>query len=181
MATKKPEYLEIADKKTGEISAVIIRGGVDEKGHEVVSPVPMEPPVGWKPQLSMVDIVRAQVQQARMADKLREMDEMDESIEDADDFDIPDDPIDPTTPYENDRDPSIRELLKAGREALAEKVANEKRKADAVDEERRKSDRSVSTDRSDAQNGRSADKGSPPSDGPGSQSSQDGRGGAPVL
>lgn len=119
---KEPVYMEVADKKTGEISEVLIHGGINDEGLEVVSNVPMAPPVGWKPQPSLLDIVREQVKASRLAQRQQELDEMSETIDQADDFDIEDDPADPTTPYENDRDPSIRDLLAAGREALAARI-----------------------------------------------------------
>jgi len=84
---------------------------LDEKGREIVSPLPMEPPVGFRKQPSMVDIIREQIRSARFAEEAAR--EGMESFEEADDFEVGDD-YEPHSPWENDFDPPISELTKAG-------------------------------------------------------------------
>lgn len=93
---------------------------LDESGREIVSPLPMEPPVGFKRQPSMVDIIREQIRSARFAEEAAR--EGMESFEEADDFDIGDD-YEPNSPWENDFDPPISELTKAGKAALKAREA----------------------------------------------------------
>lgn len=73
---------------------------LDEFGREVVSDLPMAPPVGYKKSPSLHEQIRDMVrsEKLRMEAEAAGM----ESFEEADDFDIPDDPIDPSTPYEAD-------------------------------------------------------------------------------
>lgn len=74
---------------------------LDDNGHEVLDPTPMAPPIGYKPQPSMVDIIRAQIRSEALA---REAEEQGfETFEEADDFDVED--FDPTSPYEEIFDP----------------------------------------------------------------------------
>jgi len=90
-------------------------------GEEIMDPTPMEPPIGYNRQPSLAE----QMRQIYLHQRRLELDaQLSESIEEADDFDIPeDDIVIPQSPWENDRDPSIKELLKAGKEALAARVA----------------------------------------------------------
>lgn len=88
---------------------------------QAVSEIPMAPPVGYKKRDSIFDIVHAQVtaqlsQQAAAQQK--------ESFEEFEDFEIPDDPIDRSSPYENDFDPKMRDLILEGLRLLREKKAN---------------------------------------------------------
>lgn len=86
----------------------------NEEGHEILNPTPMQPPLGYKPQLSLAEQIRLQVRQ------LKAMDDMEpESEEDADDFDVDDDPQ-PQSRWENDMIPSIKETRKRMRELEAE-------------------------------------------------------------
>lgn len=79
---------------------------LDKSGREKVDPVPVAPPVGYKKQPSMVELVRDMIK----SEKLRQEAESAgmESFEDADDFDVEDD-YDPTTPYEEEYDPIDRD------------------------------------------------------------------------
>lgn len=62
--------------------------GLDENGNYKVSPVPQEPPIGYKKQPSMIDIVHEAIRSDRLA---REVEEAGfESFEEADDFDVGD-------------------------------------------------------------------------------------------
>ena len=94
--------------------------GLEPDGVAPVSPVPMQPPIGYRKQPSMAEIIRAQVRDA--LDAHARENEM-ETLEDADDFDVGDDDDldDRRSGYENDLDPPLEELLAAGRQALAEK------------------------------------------------------------
>lgn len=75
----------------------------NEDGHEVLNPTPMQPPLGYKPQLSLSEQIRQQVRQ------LKNLEDLDpETEEEADDFDIEDDPQ-PQSRWENDMIPSIKE------------------------------------------------------------------------
>ncbi|MEM2002569.1 MAG: hypothetical protein QXT77_08000 [Candidatus Methanomethylicaceae archaeon] len=73
---------------------------LDERGREVVSSVPVAPPVGYQRQPSMVEIIRAQIRSERLAMEAAAAGY--ETFEEADDFEIEGefDPMDETTPYE---------------------------------------------------------------------------------
>lgn len=74
---------------------------LDDLGREVLDPRSMAPPVGYVKQPSMVDIQRAQIQEA-----IRNLTPEDaETFEEADDFDVNDD-FDPNSPYEEIFDPA---------------------------------------------------------------------------
>jgi len=86
----------------------------DENGHEILNPTPMQPPLGYKPQLSLAEQIRLQVRQ------LKSLDDMEpETEEEADDFEIEDDPQ-PVSRWENDLVPSIKESRKRIRELEAQ-------------------------------------------------------------
>lgn len=75
----------------------------DEFGREILNPTPMQPPLGYKPSMSLAEQIRLQVRQ------LKSLDDMEpESEEEADDFEIEDDPQ-PVSRWENDTIPSIKE------------------------------------------------------------------------
>lgn len=61
---------------------------LNDRGQLIPDPVPMAPPIGFKPQPSMVDIIRQQVRLASL-DAAREGKE---TLEEADDFDVGDEP-----------------------------------------------------------------------------------------
>lgn len=90
-------------------------------GQEIIDPTPMAPPIGWKPQPSMIENIRNMVRSELLA-RAAEADGK-ETFEEADDFDIEDDPADPNSPWENEFDPPVREIMEAGRRAIAEKQA----------------------------------------------------------
>lgn len=73
------------------------RKGLSEAGGEIVSSVPMAPPIGFHKQPSMVEHIRNMVrsEQLRMAAEAAGQ----ESFEEADDFDVDDDP-EPASAYE---------------------------------------------------------------------------------
>lgn len=72
-------------------------------GQEIPDPRPLEPPIGYIKQPSMVDIVREQI---ALANRLYAEDREFEEFEESEDFDVQDD-FDPTSPWENDFDPSV--------------------------------------------------------------------------
>lgn len=69
---------------------------VNEAGKEVLSRVPVAPPVGYKPSPSMIDHVRAMVRQ-EMSRAAAEQGY--ETFEEANDFEVGDD-YEPNSPYE---------------------------------------------------------------------------------
>lgn len=86
----------------------------DENGHEILNPTPMQPPLGYKPSLSLAEQIRLQVRQ------LKSLEDMEpETEEEADDFDIEDDPQ-PASRWENDMVPSIKESRARARELEAQ-------------------------------------------------------------
>lgn len=114
---------EAVDNETGEIVPVLNHKGkpLTAEGYEIPDPVPMAPPVGYKKQPSMIEIVRDMVRSEHLR-RYAEGKEQD-TFEEADDFDVDDDP-DPLTKYEAEFEPI--ENVK-GRKALAdEKAAHDK-------------------------------------------------------
>lgn len=124
MEALKEAYDELGHEINGVLTPFI-----DQKGREVLDPTPIAPPVGFVERESIVDRVRAMIAGnnfQRLAD-LKEMD----TFEEADDFDVDDDPIPMRdTPYENEFDPPVRELVTEGSRSLASKAAK-KAKEDA--------------------------------------------------
>lgn len=77
---------------------------LDNEGREIGDPVPMSPPVGYTPELSMIEIVRQQIrgEHLRLAALNSEM----ETFEEADDFEVSEgDEIDIISPWEEQFDP----------------------------------------------------------------------------
>lgn len=77
---------------------------LDAEGREIGDPVPMAPPVGYTPELSMIEIVRQQIrgEHLRLAALNSEM----ETFEEADDFEVSEgDEIDIISPWEEQFDP----------------------------------------------------------------------------
>lgn len=68
-----------------------------EVGREVVNPVPHAPPLGYRPEPSIMEMVDAMVKR-RLAE-LGDDDVIDENLQEAEDFEVPDD-MDPSSPYE---------------------------------------------------------------------------------
>jgi len=92
-----------------------------EDNKEILNPTPMQPPLGYKPSLSLAEQIR---QQVRMLKGLEDMEP--ETEEEADDFEIDEDPV-MASRWENDMIPSIKE----SRARLRELEAQEKLYADA--------------------------------------------------
>lgn len=70
---------------------------------EILNPTPVQPPLGYKPSLSLVEQIRQQVRAYKHLE-----DSEPETEEEADDFEIVDDPA-PESRWENDMIPSIKE------------------------------------------------------------------------
>lgn len=115
--------VEHTDPITGEVidhdpgHRVRIRDAfIDDLGREIPDPRPVQPPVGYKKQPSMFELIReATAREVALYAANREP----ESFEDSEDFDIGDD-IDPSSPWENDFDPPFSEVRRAIEEHRAE-------------------------------------------------------------
>lgn len=72
---------------------------INALGQEMVDSTPMAPPIGYKPQESMIDIVRRMVRSEKLAAEAEMAGR--ETFEEADDFFVEDDDsYDPRSPYE---------------------------------------------------------------------------------
>lgn len=69
---------------------------------EILNPTPMQPPLGYKPSLSLVEQIRQQIRIFKGLD-----DTEPETEEEADDFEIDEDPV-MSSRWENDTVPSIK-------------------------------------------------------------------------
>lgn len=85
-------------------------------GSLVPDSVPLAPPLGYKKQPSMVEIVRDMVRSERLANEARAAGQ--ETFEESEDFEVGDDPELLRSEWENEFDPPLPELLKAGDEAV---------------------------------------------------------------
>lgn len=99
----------------------LLSKGLHPDGTPILDPTPMAPPIGYKRHPSMVEIVRDMVQSERLRQEAMEAGH--ETFEESEDFEIDDDPLPLQSPWENQHDPSLEELLAAGREAMAAKQA----------------------------------------------------------
>lgn len=91
---------------------------LDDCGREVLSPLPVAPPVGYVKHISLAEQIRAMVR----SEALRYHAETSghETFEEADDFDCGDD-FDPRSPYEVDFEPPAVEAIR--RRVEAEKAS----------------------------------------------------------
>lgn len=123
------EFPEVSGHDTlpGYSRARVRDAVLNEHGHEVLDSTPMAPPVGYQKQPSLFDTIRAQVRRELLLGQ--DMDP--ESIDEADDFEIGDD-YDPQSRWENDNEPSIKELRARAAKAEAELKAAEKAESDAA-------------------------------------------------
>lgn len=110
-----------------QYAAKLLAKGLHPDGSQILDPVPMAPPIGYKKTPSMVEIVRDMVRSEKLAQAARESGH--ETFEESEDFDIGDEPELMRSPWENQFDPPIEELLKAGREAMAAKEAQKEAQA----------------------------------------------------
>lgn len=111
--SKDEKMLTIADAITGEIIAehLMYKGRrMTVDGQELPDPTPVAPPVGYKKQPSMADIIREQVRLAKLAEEAGV-----ETFEEANDFEVGDD-FDPDSPYETEElDGMVGQAIKEGR------------------------------------------------------------------
>lgn len=104
----------VIDPETGEVIQ-------DYRGRELLDSTPMAPPVGYKKQPSMVEIIRNMVRSERLKSEAEAAGK--ESFEDADNFEVADDEGElPRSTFENEFDPPVKELLHAGNEVVKEKA-----------------------------------------------------------
>jgi len=96
----------------------------NELGEEIIDPVPMAPPLNYKREPSLHEIVAQQIRSS----KIREWESQfgPESEEEADDFEIEGD-TEPMSKYENDHIPSIK-ILKQQVEEIKAEIENQNRK-----------------------------------------------------
>jgi len=89
-------------------------GRLDEKGREILDGRPMEPPVGYNPQPSLMDKIRKMVHDAQIQRDLAKAGA--ETFDEANDFDVGDD-FDPSSPWEQYYEPTPFEEFIASKEA----------------------------------------------------------------
>lgn len=94
--TDAPEYVGTQSGEVFTNDADRLFEGDPRRRYEYPDSTPMAPPIGYNPQPSMFEQMRA-MQEAQRSMLLAGQDE---TFEEADDFDIEDDPADPSTPYE---------------------------------------------------------------------------------
>lgn len=81
---------------------------LDENGHELPNPTPMQPAVGYKKQPSIGELMRQAIRQASYEARMMGA----ETEEEANDFDVGEDQ-EPSSPWENDfePDPALDHML----------------------------------------------------------------------
>lgn len=97
--------------------------GLAPDGRQVPDPVPLAPPIGYKKQPSMVEIVREMVRGERLKQAVLEAGH--ETFEEAEDFDVGDENAEELrSGFENDFDPPLSEILSAGQTEQKRKAKN---------------------------------------------------------
>lgn len=94
--------------------------GMNESGQLMPNPVPVAPPVGYERKPSLAEQIRDAVRSEQLAAAARAAGA--ETFEESEDFDVEDDQQ-LHSPWENEFDPELSEIIEAGREALAAKKA----------------------------------------------------------
>jgi len=89
-------------------------GRLDERGREILDGRPMEPPVGYNPQPSLMEKIRRMVHDAQVQRELAKAGA--ETFDEANDFDVGDD-YDPKSPWEKYYEPTSFEQFIAEMEA----------------------------------------------------------------
>lgn len=89
--------------------------GLHADGTQKLDPIPMAPPIGYKKQPSMVEIVRDMVRGERLKAEAEAAGH--ETFEESEDFNIPDEHF-LESPWVNEFDPPIHELVDAGKKQL---------------------------------------------------------------
>lgn len=136
LPTNRPSYaksLEIIDPETGEVRVEQVH---DDLGRELPDPVPMAPPLGYTPPLSMFDQMRAQIRAEHNRLRMMELEQLAETPEQANDFDVDEDIENMPSIYEERFDPVDLEVRSRLRQA--EFAASYKARVDGLPEEQRK-------------------------------------------
>lgn len=126
---KVAEVLEVLTRRRPRISVEDYRekrrsAGFNDEDKLIPDGIPMEPPLGYKPSQSMVEIIRDMVRSEQLA---RDLDAAGvETFEEADDFEVGDEDPQMRSPWENDFDPPIKELVEEGGKEVARKKAAKK-------------------------------------------------------
>lgn len=122
MATKPKQLdLEEAISRADAIASNKKQKPLNARGQEIPDPTPMAPPVGYKKQKSMVDIVRDMVRSEHLRRDIAAQGF--ETFEDADDFEVGDD-YDPKSPHELDAEyVPASELARRAREEMERDAA----------------------------------------------------------
>lgn len=117
---RRPKQLDLVEY----VAKLKARGVDPETGVPVPDPTPLAPPIGYKKHPSMVEIVRDMVRSERLAQEAAASGH--ETFEESEDFDVGDEPEQLRSKWENQFDPPLEEILKAGREVLTEREKHEK-------------------------------------------------------
>lgn len=88
-------------------------------GAEILDPIPVAPPIGYKRQPTMVEHIREMVRSERLRQEAEAAGA--ESFEESEDFDVGEDD-DPQSVWENEYDPPINELREAVEAERAKKA-----------------------------------------------------------
>lgn len=111
------KYLKIEPKERLSVNEDgEVYSELNAAGAEVLDDTPIEPPIGYNPQVPLHLQIREMVRSARLAEEAAAAGM--ETFEEADDFDVDDD-FDPSTPWENDFDPTYSEIVKVVEEEKA--------------------------------------------------------------
>jgi len=102
-----------------EYAKKLLSKGLHPDGSPILDPTPLAPPIGYKKAPSMVEIVRDMVRSEKLAQAAREAGH--ETFEESEDFDVGDEPDVMTSPWENQYEPDLKDILAAGREAIAQR------------------------------------------------------------
>lgn len=113
---RRPRQMELED-----YLAKLLDKGLNPDGTPMLDPTPMAPPIGYKKHPSMVEIVRDMVRSERLAQAAAESGH--ETFEESEDFDVGDDPELLRSQWENEFDPPLSELVRAGEEAIRAREA----------------------------------------------------------
>lgn len=105
LARFKPVALDLK-----EYLAKLKSRGLAPDGRQVPDPTPIAPPIGYKKQPSMVEIVREMVRSERLKQEAEQAGM--ETFEESEDFEVGDEPFEELkSGFENDYDPPIREIV----------------------------------------------------------------------
>lgn len=102
---RRPRQMELE-----EYLAKLQSKGLHPDGTPVLDPTPLAPPIGYKKQPSMVEIVRDMVQRERLAQEAEAAGY--ETFDESEDFDIGDDFELMPSPWVNEFDPPLAEVAK---------------------------------------------------------------------